>query len=74
LHRLSEELRHDREGGENTRVRARRDAGAALIAFGPQSTSPTPDNRVVVKYWEKWTGTKEKQMRQIVDRYNDTRC
>jgi multiple sugar transport system substrate-binding protein len=44
----------------------------ALIAFGPRSSEQLPPDRVVVEYWEKWTGNEERQMRQIVDAFNDT--
>lgn len=44
----------------------------ALIAFGPRSYEQIPPGRVVVEYWEKWTGNEERQMRQIVDAFNDT--
>jgi multiple sugar transport system substrate-binding protein len=44
----------------------------ALIAFGPRGAEDVPDGRVVVEYWEKWTGNEEQQMRQIVDAFNDT--
>lgn len=44
----------------------------ALIAFGPRAGESLPPGRVVVEYWEKWTGPEEQQMRQIVDAFNAT--
>ena len=44
----------------------------ALLAFGPRDVEEVPRRRVVVEYWEKWTGLEEQQMRQIVDEFNDT--
>jgi multiple sugar transport system substrate-binding protein len=44
----------------------------ALIVFGPRGAEEVPDGRVVVQYWEKWTGNEEQQMRSIVDAFNDT--
>jgi multiple sugar transport system substrate-binding protein len=43
-----------------------------LLAFGPRADESLPPNRVVVDYWEKWTGNEEMQMRQIVKEFNDT--
>jgi maltose-binding protein MalE len=44
----------------------------ALLALGPRPREEVPRDRVIVEYWEKWTGTEEQQMRQIVDAFNDT--
>jgi len=43
-----------------------------LLAFGPSSVAPVPRGRVIVDYWEKWTGTEGAQMKQIVDDFNNT--
>jgi len=43
-----------------------------LLAFGPRATDEFPPGRVVVDYWEKWTGVEESAMRAIVDEFNDT--
>jgi multiple sugar transport system substrate-binding protein len=43
-----------------------------LLAFGPRGGDDVPPERVVVEYWEKWTGGEEQQMRQIVDAFNAT--
>ncbi|MFP4355614.1 MAG: extracellular solute-binding protein [Phycisphaerae bacterium] len=48
-------------------------AGAAwLLVRGPRPDSDVPDDRVVVTYWEKWTGTEAAQLRSIVDEFNRT--
>ena len=44
----------------------------ALLAFGPRSTEPLPEDRVIVEYWEKWTGPEQQQMQQIIDEFNDS--
>ena len=46
--------------------------GVALLAFGPKADENIPAGRVVVDYWEKWSGEEEQQMRSIVDTFNDT--
>src|SRR5882724_7872414 len=43
-----------------------------LLAFGPRATDQFPKDRVVVDYWEKWTGHEEAAMRQIVNEFNAT--
>src|SRR5947207_7715885 len=43
-----------------------------LLAFGPRATDQFPKDRVVVDYWEKWTGHEEAAMRQIVNDFNAT--
>ena len=40
-------------------------AALSLLAFGPRGSEAIPQNRVVVEYWEKWTGSEEQQMRLI---------
>jgi multiple sugar transport system substrate-binding protein len=47
-------------------------AGAGLLAFGPRGNESLPKGRVVIDYWEKWTGNEETQMRVIVDDFNNT--
>jgi multiple sugar transport system substrate-binding protein len=44
----------------------------ALVAFGPSGSPAVPPDRVIVEYWEKWTGAEQQQMQQIVDDFNDT--
>lgn len=43
-----------------------------LLVIGPSPDGNLPKDRVIVDYWEKWTGDEESQMRQIVDQFNDT--
>jgi multiple sugar transport system substrate-binding protein len=43
-----------------------------LLILGPRSDSDVPHDRVVIDYWEKWTADEAKQMRDIVDTFNDT--
>jgi ABC-type glycerol-3-phosphate transport system substrate-binding protein len=47
-------------------------SGAAILAFGPRPDEALPKNRVIVDYWEKWSGNEERQMRVIVDEFNQT--
>lgn len=47
-------------------------AAAALLLLGPRPDLSTDDNRVRIRYWEKWTGVEGDQMRLIVDEFNRT--
>src|SRR5205814_3739828 len=44
----------------------------SLLAFGPRAGHELPRDRVIVDYWEKWTGSEEAGMRRIVDEFNAT--
>ncbi len=44
----------------------------ALLLFGPRGVVNTPQDRVVVRYWEKWTGVEAAAMKRVVDEFNDT--
>lgn len=44
----------------------------ALIAFGPRGEVNVPQQRTLVRYWEKWSGVEAVAMRQIVDDFNAT--
>jgi ABC-type glycerol-3-phosphate transport system substrate-binding protein len=44
----------------------------ALLALGPRATDELPADRVIVDYWEKWTGDEEAAMRRVVNAFNDT--
>lgn len=46
--------------------------GAALLAFGPRPDEAVPPGRVVIDYWEKWTGPDMEAMQRIVDDFNAT--
>lgn len=41
-----------------------------IMVFGPRPGANRPKNRVVVTYWEKWTGREAEQMKEIVDDFN----
>ena len=43
-----------------------------VLVFGPRPGEDRPKNRVVVSYWEKWTGNEAEQMKQIVTDFNNT--
>src|SRR5689334_12584654 len=43
-----------------------------LVAFGPRPALPHPEGRIVVQYWEKWTGEEGAAMQQIVDDFNNS--
>jgi multiple sugar transport system substrate-binding protein len=43
-----------------------------LLAFGPRAEDQFPKDRVIVDYWEHWSGFEEAAMRQIVDAFNST--
>jgi ABC-type glycerol-3-phosphate transport system substrate-binding protein len=45
---------------------------AAILFFGPRQHAGVPKGRVVVTYWEKWTGPEERQMKIIVNEFNAT--
>ena len=44
----------------------------ALLAFGPRAIDNPPKNKVVVDYWEKWTGREGQALNVIVDDFNKT--
>jgi len=44
---------------------------AALLAFGPRGNVAAPPDRLVLQYWEKWTGVEGAAMQKIVDRFNE---
>jgi ABC-type glycerol-3-phosphate transport system substrate-binding protein len=43
-----------------------------LLAFGPRAIDELPKDRVIVDYWETWTGHEAEAMRQIVGDFNGT--
>jgi ABC-type glycerol-3-phosphate transport system substrate-binding protein len=47
-------------------------AALLLVAFGPRPALSHPEGRVVVQYWEKWTGDEGAAMQKIVDDFNNT--
>lgn len=47
--------------------------GASAVAyavFGPRGIKDTPPGRVVLDYWEKWTGQEGQAMQRVVDDFN----
>ena len=46
--------------------------GAWLLILGPRADESLPKDRIVIDYWEKWTGNEEAQMRVIVNDFNNT--
>lgn len=46
--------------------------GSLLLAFGPRAGEELPADRVIVDYWEHWSGAEEAGMRAIVNAFNDT--
>jgi ABC-type glycerol-3-phosphate transport system substrate-binding protein len=47
-------------------------AALALLALGPRASDQFPNDSVIVDYWEKWGGTEEAGIRQIVEDFNTT--
>lgn len=47
-------------------------AGAGFAAFGPRGQRRGASGRLVLDYWEKWTGDEAAAMQQVVDRFNDS--
>ena len=43
---------------------------AALLATGCDGRPNDPDGRVVVRYWDKWSGSEAKAMQEVVDDFN----
>lgn len=43
-----------------------------LLAFGPRGKVDVPEGRIIIRYWEKWTGVEARAMQRIVDRFNET--
>ena len=44
----------------------------ALLIFGPRGIDSPPTDKVVVNYWEKWTGKEGEALQGIVDDFNST--
>jgi ABC-type glycerol-3-phosphate transport system substrate-binding protein len=47
-------------------------SAAAMLAFGPRPQMNSPEGRVRIQYWEKWTGLEADQMKEVVDAFNNT--
>ncbi|HZW08399.1 MAG TPA: extracellular solute-binding protein [Phycisphaerales bacterium] len=62
-----------RAAGRVSRRAAVAAMGAAAVAYavlGPRGAREAPPGRVVLDYWEKWTGQEGDAMRRVVDRFN----
>jgi ABC-type glycerol-3-phosphate transport system substrate-binding protein len=47
-------------------------AGLGFIAFGPRGSKARHDDRLVLDYWEKWTGLEGRAMQKVVDDFNNS--
>lgn len=47
-------------------------AGAGFALFGPRPSKYSGGSRVVIDYWEKWTGHEGAAMERVVDRFNES--
>ena len=47
-------------------------AAGAVLALGSREEKRAPAAFTKIQYWEKWTGEEGRQMRQIVDEFNNT--
>jgi len=45
---------------------------ALLLALGPREQQAIPADRVIVRYWEKWTGVERQAIERLVTRFNET--
>ncbi|MEL7472712.1 MAG: extracellular solute-binding protein [Planctomycetota bacterium] len=45
--------------------------GLGFAVFGPRRAREAPTGRVVIDYWEKWTGQEGEAMRAVVDAFNE---
>ncbi len=45
-------------------------AGAGFVLFGPRGAKERSSGRVVLEYWEKWTGHEGRAMQKVVDEFN----
>ncbi|MEO1716648.1 MAG: ABC transporter substrate-binding protein [Planctomycetota bacterium] len=47
-------------------------SAGGLLLFGPRPSDDVPAGRVILDYWEKWTGAEGEAMRLLVDEFNRT--
>jgi ABC-type glycerol-3-phosphate transport system substrate-binding protein len=45
-------------------------AGVGFAVFGPRGAKERPGGRLVLDYWEKWTGHEGRAMQRVVDDFN----
>jgi multiple sugar transport system substrate-binding protein len=43
-----------------------------IVVFGPRPQQDVPQHRVVVEYWEKWSGREGAVMEKIINEFNNT--
>ncbi|MBS0191668.1 MAG: ABC transporter substrate-binding protein [Phycisphaerales bacterium] len=46
--------------------------GIGFAAFGPRGAKESADGRIVLDYWEKWTGHEARAMMKLVDAFNSS--
>ncbi|MEK6701602.1 MAG: extracellular solute-binding protein [Planctomycetota bacterium] len=46
--------------------------GAGFALFGPRGAKEASGGRIVLDYWEKWTGHEGRAMQGVIDRFNDS--
>lgn len=46
--------------------------GLGFALFGPRGAGHVNDGRIVLNYWEKWTGLEGRAMHAVVDRFNES--
>lgn len=56
--------------GRRTALGALGASALGFLVFGPRPRRERADGRLVLDYWEKWTGHEAKAMQAIVDAYN----
>lgn len=47
-------------------------SAAGFALFGPRGAKERTDGKVVIDYWEKWTGHEGRAMQKVVDEFNAT--
>lgn len=47
-------------------------SATGLLLFGPRPSDDAPSGRIILNYWEKWTGAEGEAMRLLVDEFNRT--
>ena len=47
-------------------------AAVGYVVFGPRPQVSAHGDRVVLNYWEKWTGTEAQAMQRVVDAFNES--
>jgi ABC-type glycerol-3-phosphate transport system substrate-binding protein len=58
--------------GRRTAMGALAAGAAAFALFGPRGAKESAGRRIVLDYWEKWTGHEARAMQEIVHRFNQS--